>query len=208
MLFGFNYFIAQTKLKTKLITDLNINVGITAFKNPFYNNGYNNDFPQVSKALCVGLDFYNSNTKIAFELRKTLWLFLSPSNVVAPVSGTGVYDYVGFYKNLETKKHKFFQISFGYSFIRENGYYLVNYSYSRYNKFTQNQPSTFTLRGVFDTYTSEAITLGAGYHLSKHFFIDLKANYYIRSYNQFFKLGLNENRIQFTLIYKINPDKK
>lgn len=211
LVLGFNYSIAQNKKKLKLITDLNVNVGITAFKNPFYNNLLNNDFPRVCKAITFGLDFYNKNKKIAFELRKTHWLFLSPSNFIAPVSGTGAYDYIGFYKNLETKKHKLFQISVGYTFIRENGYYLVNYAYNKFNKnyspFRQRGLLS-RYRGVFNTYTSEAITLGAGYHLSKHFFIDLKANYYIKSYNQFFKLGLNENRMQFSILYKINPDKK
>jgi len=190
-----------SKAQSKLIEVIHFNVGLTAYKNQFYNNGLNNDFPLLCKGPNVGIDLYNNKLKIGFEFRKTLWLFISPSNL-STVSGTGNYDYLGVYKNIETKKHKIFQISLGYSFIRENGYRIVSYSYIRPNP--RSTVSFIPLRGSFNTYTSEAITLGVGYYLTKHLFIDLRANCYVKSYNSFFKLGLNENRLMLSLIYKLN----
>ncbi len=196
----------HTDTTKKLINGFNIDLGITVFKNPFYNTTFNNDMPVVSKAGLLGFELYNAKYKISLYYRKTYWLSLSASNPYGDINGLGVYDYFGINKYYKISRYKYLYFNLSYVMIRENGFLYVPHITRLTHPSNLSYINNF--KPFYNSNTADAISAAIGYGLSKHFYAELRCNYYINVYHPFFKIGISDHTIQLSVFYKLNRDKK
>ena len=200
----FNSRVTYAQEKEKLLESVFLNVGITCYKNQYKNKSLNNYHPTVCKAFNVGLEFYNKKHDVSIDLRKTIWIGLTASSRTTDVSATANYNQIGAtkYFNVNPIRRIGLNVShiwaseFDEVFIKGNNYYI----------------------GFFSTpyiWTSKSISLAGSINLTTHLFTELKFNYYYhiggfygRNGLTIPKKGINDNRIQISLIYKINREDK
>ncbi len=200
-------FVAKAQTKTEpILSDLSVNIGLTCFKNPYKDDFLNNDMAHVAKACFFGLEFYNKKANLSFEAKKTMWVSFTSSNGFNDVNAWASYGMLGFTKYINVFKHKKLGINVSHNWIAENAF---NESYK-----WPLQQSNFLVFYFNRYYTARAISLAPSINLTKKLHVEVRANLYyftrqdtIPTANNTSK-GINSNRLQFSLIYKINPLKK
>lgn len=186
-----------SQTKQEIISDLNLNIGLTCFKNPFRNEGINNDMAIIAKSGSLGLEFFNKKINSSIEVRKIYWLSLSASNFYNSVNAWASYSNIGFTKYFDLGKDKKLGVNLSHVWIAENS------TIESYNK-----PSTFSKFFYINYYTAKAVRVASSINLTKKLNLEVSANVYYSTRNDSISTGINNNRIQFSIIYKINPLKK
>lgn len=184
--------------KKGLLTDLNLNIGLTSFSNPFRDDGLNNDMAIFAKAGNLGLEFYNEKANVSFEARKIYWLSVSASNFLHDINAWASYSQLGLTKYINLSKSKKLGINLSHVWVAENNY-TESYSNPAF------APHQF-LYAQF--HTAKAISIAPSINLTERLNFELRANFYYFTRADSISKGINSNRLQFSLIYKINPMKK
>lgn len=184
--------VSQTK--REILSDLNLNIGLTCFKNPFKDEGLNSDMAIVSKAANLGLEFYNKKLDASIVANKIYWLSLSASNFNNDVSAWASYTQIGITKYFKLIKEKKIGVNVSHIWVAENS---GSESYKN-----ANSRSRFLFQNF---YTSLAICIAPSINLTKQLHLEVKANYYYFTRADSIPTGFNNTRLQFSLIYKINP---
>ena len=188
--------------KPKIIEAVNLNIGFTMFKNQYLDKRLNNHFSYLAKAFNLGLEFYNKPLNMSFDVRKTYWIGLTASSYSTDVSATATYNQIGVTKYFDCNNNK-----------TKIGINLSHIWIAEYSTFfgLGNASVQYAYFQVKPYWTSKSISFAGSVNLTKHLYTELKFNYYyfISDYykiNNFSvpKKGINDNRIQVSLIYKIN----
>ena len=174
------------------------------FKNQYLDKRLNNHFSYLAKAFNLGLELYNKPLNMSFDVRKTYWIGLAASSYSTDVNATATYNQIGVTKYLDLNNNR-----------TKIGINLSHIWIAEYDKFSGYGNTATKGYFIIDTYwSSKSISLAGSVNLTKHLYTELKFNYYyfISDYykiNNFSipKKGINDNRIQVSLIYKINKEK-
>lgn len=189
--------ISAAQEKPKLIEDINLNIGVTLFKNPYKDNSLGSDMAYVATALNLGLEFYNKKYNISIEARKTVWISLSASSYSTDINAIASYNQIGVTKYFNISTNRSFGINLSHIWSAE---YNSSYLYGT------PKPASFYL--ISNYWSSKDISLALNINLTKKIFTEIRFNYYYETNNSKISRGINENRIQLSFIYKINPLKK
>lgn len=187
-----------SQTKKEIISDLNLNVGITCFRNFFRDIPYNDNMAFVSKAGTLGLEFYNDDIKTSVEVKKTFWLGVSGSSFYNDVNAWASYTYLGLTHYFKINEKRKISLNLSHCWVAENS------ELESYNV-TTNIGKKYTF---WTFYTSQAISIAPSINLTKKLFVEARFNYYYYTRADSIPKGINSNRMQFSLIYKINPLKK
>lgn len=189
--------------KHKLIESVSLNTGFTLFKNQYRNNNLNNHYSYFAKAFNLGIEIYNKPWNISVEMRKTYWLGVSASSYSTDVGATASYNQIGIIKYIDLRNSK-----------RKIGINLSHLWVAEYETFFGLGNSSS--KGYFqvDTYwTSKSISLSGSINITKKLFTELRVNYYYYVGNYYNinslsipKKGINDNRVQLSIIYKLNKE--
>lgn len=187
-----------SQIKRELLSELNLNIGVTCFRNFFRDLPYNDNMSLVAKSGTLGLEFYNSDFETSIEAKKTFWLGISGSSFYNDVNAWASYTFLGATHHFKINKKHRISLNLSHCWVAENSE-LESYSATtnighKYNFWT--------------FYTSQAISIAPSINLTKKLFFEARFNYYYFTRADSIPKGINSDRIQFSLIYKINPLKK
>lgn len=189
--------LAFSQEQKQLIDDVNINIGLTCFKNPFKDDKFRNNMATIAKAGYLGLEFYNKKTNLSIEAQKTYWLSLTASDFLHDVNGWASYSRLGFTKFFKINKEHELGLNLSHMWVAENS---TMESYQ--------QESIILRKAFYDYHTARAISIAPSINLTQKLYVEARVNIYYFTRHDSIATGVNANRIQLSLIYKINPLKK